>query len=54
MMGYHTLQDILAEKPGVIFTQEGFDYNWLGELSKFLSKHQLLYLLQPLPGKSAQ
>jgi DNA-directed RNA polymerase alpha subunit len=52
-MGYKTLGEILQDTPEVLLKKEGFNYNWLGELSKFLSEHQLIHLLQPLPGKSA-
>jgi hypothetical protein len=53
-MGYHTLNDIIGESPEHLFNKPDFNYNWLGELVEFLSKHQLLYLFQPLPGRSPE
>ena len=51
-MGFETIADILAVQPMILVEKEGFNYNWLGELVKFLTKHKLLYLLQPLPGNN--
>jgi hypothetical protein len=51
-MEFETIADVLAIEPMELVNREGFNYNWLGELVKFLSKHKLLYLLQPLPGNN--
>jgi arsenate reductase-like glutaredoxin family protein len=50
-MGFCTLDDILQITPEALVNTDGFDYNWLGELVKFLSKNELLHLLQATPGK---
>lgn len=51
-MNFVTLGDILATPPAALLEKEGFNYNWLGELVKFLNSQKLLHLLQPLPGSS--
>ncbi|MDN5288972.1 MAG: hypothetical protein JWR38_5246 [Mucilaginibacter sp.] len=51
LMGYQTLQDIVDTVPEDLFNKDNFTYTWLGELSKFLIKHQILYLLQPAGGR---
>ena len=51
-MEFETIADILAVEPMALVDKEGFDYNWLAELVKFLNGHKLLYLLQPLPGNN--
>lgn len=50
-MGFYKLEDILILTPAEIMAKPGFTYSWLGELSDFLTKHDLLHLLQPIPGK---
>jgi hypothetical protein len=51
-MGFETIAGVLATDPAELVTKDGFNYNWLGELVRFLTKHELLDLLQPLPGKT--
>ncbi|WEA00721.1 hypothetical protein [Mucilaginibacter sp. SJ] len=51
-MGFETIEEITDISPELLINWKGFDYNWLGELIRFLSKHQLLEVLQPLPGSS--
>jgi hypothetical protein len=48
-MGFNTLKDILILTPDQLITTDGFNYNWLGQLVRFLSENKLLYYLQPLP-----
>lgn len=50
-MGYHTIQEIIDTRPEDLFHKNDFSYTWLGELSKFLIKHEILHLLQPAGGK---
>ena len=50
-MGFVKLEDILVFSPEELIAKPGFTYHWLGELSDFLTKNDLLYLLQPTPGK---
>lgn len=52
LMGFRTLEDIVFMLPEQLIDRKGFSYSWLGELSAFLDEKGLLYLLQPLPGKS--
>ncbi|MET3982025.1 hypothetical protein ABIB62_004641 [Mucilaginibacter sp. UYP25] len=52
LMGFKTLEDIVFVLPEQLIRKKGFSYSWLGELSAYLDKKGLLYLLQPLPGKS--
>ncbi len=52
VMGFRTLEDIIFLLPEELLRRDGFSYTWLGELSRFLDRKGLLYLLQPLPGKS--
>jgi hypothetical protein len=51
-MEFEKINDILAVAPMELVEKKGFNYNWLGELVTYLSKHGLVYLLQPLPGKN--
>jgi len=51
-MGFTTLEDILVLNPEELLKRSGFSFEWLGELSNFLNKHQLLHLLQPVPGRN--
>lgn len=51
VMGYGTLAEIIATPPAEIMAKKGFTYDWLAELSEFLDKNGLLYLLQPIPGR---
>jgi hypothetical protein len=51
-MGFNTIADMLAIEPMELVNKEGFNYNWLSELVKLLNEHELLYLLQPLPGNN--
>lgn len=53
LMGYKTLRDIGNEEPGQLLMAPGFSYHWLAELSSFLAKEKLLYLLQPLQGSNS-
>lgn len=50
-MGYQTIQEIIDAKPENLFNKDDFSYTWLGELSRFLIKHQILHLLQPAGGR---
>lgn len=50
-MGYQTIQEIIDARPEDLFNKDDFSYTWLGELSKFLIKHQILHLLQPTGGR---
>lgn len=52
VMEFGTIKEILAIDPKELVAMEGFNYNWLCELVTFLNKHQLVHLLQPVPGKS--
>lgn len=52
MMGFDTLEDVVFILPEQLIQKKGFNYSWLGELSTYLDDQGLLYLLQPLPGKS--
>jgi len=54
LMEYTTLKDLIEASPQEMFDKSGFNYNWLGELVEFLSENQLIYLLQPLPGRSPE
>jgi hypothetical protein len=51
-MAFGTIAEILKVDPVDLLKRDGFNYNWLGELIEFLTKHQLLHILQPIPGKS--
>jgi hypothetical protein len=51
-MGLETLADIVLILPEELINRNGFSYTWLGQLSAYLDKNGLLYLLQPLPGKN--
>ena len=51
-MGFATLEEILVLSPEELLVRPGFTYHFLGELSDFLNKHQLLHLLQSTPGRS--
>jgi hypothetical protein len=51
-MGFKKLKDILFILPEELIAKSGFTYTWLGELSVYLDKNGLLYLLQPLPGRN--
>jgi hypothetical protein len=50
VMKFGSLADIVATPPEEIRQRTGFDYTWLGELVRLLSKAKLLHLLQPIPG----
>jgi hypothetical protein len=50
-MGYQNIQAIIDARPEDLFNKDDFSYTWLGELSKFLIKHQILHLLQPAGGR---
>jgi hypothetical protein len=52
LMGFQTLLEITQTEPDVLLQNECFDYNWFGELVKFLIDKKLLYLLQPTPGNN--
>lgn len=45
-MNLSTLNDITSLLPERLINKEGFNYNWLGELSAYLDKRGLLHLLQ--------
>jgi len=49
-MGFRTLADILALPAQELRDREGFSYRWLEELVSVLTSHNMLHLLQPLPG----
>ena len=51
-MGYKTIQEIIDTRPEKLLANENFSYTWLGELSEFMMKHDILHLLQPATGKS--
>lgn len=51
-MGFKKLEDIVFLLPEQLLRRDGFTYTWLEELSAYLDGKGLLYLLQPLPGKS--
>jgi hypothetical protein len=46
-MGFKQLQDIIDTPVAALLRKEDFNYEWLGELSKFLAAQNLLDLLQP-------
>lgn len=50
LMGFHNLGEIMDTPVSVMIKKEDFNFNWLGELAKFLSERGMLNLLQPLPG----
>ena len=50
-MGFEKLEDILLLQPEDLMAKPGFNYRWLGELSDFLTKNDLIHLLQPTPGR---
>jgi hypothetical protein len=52
LMGFMTIGDALSLKPRDLSKRKEFSYTWLGELTDLLSMHQLLHLLQPLPGNN--
>jgi hypothetical protein len=52
-MGFRTLENIVFILPEDLIIKEHFSYTWLEELSIYLDKRGLLYLLQPLPGKNS-
>ena len=49
-MGFRTLSDILALPANELRERKGFNYLWLEELISLLDKHNILHLLQPIPG----
>lgn len=51
-MGYATLRQVIATEAAILQKKEGFTYSWLGELTEFLLKHNLLHLLQPTQGNN--
>ena len=51
-MGFQTLLEITETAPEVLLKNEDFDYNWFGELVRFLMDRKLLYKLQPTPGNN--
>ncbi|SDD99636.1 hypothetical protein SAMN05216464_103279 [Mucilaginibacter pineti] len=53
-MGFKTLKDILVLTPKQLISKDGFNYNWLGDLVKYLSGNGLLHYLQPLPGREKE
>ena len=52
LMGFQTLLEITQTAPEALLKNEDFDYNWFGELVKFLMDKKMLYLLQPTPGNT--
>lgn len=50
-MKFGKLEDIVFIRPEKLINTTGFSYSWLKELSEFLDKRGMLYLLQPIPGK---
>lgn len=51
-MGFRTLTEITETAPEALIKNEGFDYNWFGELVTFLIDKKMLYKLQPTPGNN--
>lgn len=51
-MGFEKLEDICFMLPEQLVAKPGFTYEWLSELITYLNERQLLYLLQPIPGKN--
>ncbi len=51
-MGFQNLGEITKLTSAALIQKKEFSYQWLAELSAYLGKHQLLYLLQAIPGKS--
>lgn len=51
-MGFNRIEEIIREDPGQLLARPGFTYEWLAELSTYLSKNKLLYKLQPIPGSN--
>ncbi|PWK72911.1 hypothetical protein LX99_04241 [Mucilaginibacter oryzae] len=51
-MGFGTLQEIIATDAAELFRKDGFNYNWFGELIRYLTEKGLANLLQPLPGRN--
>ena len=49
-MGFNNLAEVLCVTAEDLIRREGFSYQWLAELSSFLSSKGILYLLQPIPG----
>jgi hypothetical protein len=52
IMKLHTISEIVDILPEELFNRKGFSYTWLGELTEFLRRHNMLYLLQPAGGRS--
>ena len=50
--GFDTLETILVCPPVDLLKKKDFSYEWLAELTAFLSERGLLHLLQTIPGKS--
>jgi len=46
IMHFSTLNDVTTIQPEQLINKKGFSYSWLGELSAYLDKKGLLYLLQ--------
>jgi hypothetical protein len=49
-MGFGTLKQILLRSPAELIAPDGFNYNGLGMMVRYLSANKLLHFLQPLPG----
>ena len=52
LMGFERIEDILKTPPEVLLHKDEFTYDWLGELSRFMTAQKLLPLLQPRPGSN--
>ena len=52
LMGFERIEDIVKTPTDVLLCKEEFTYDWLGELSTFMSNQELLHLLQPRPGSN--
>ena len=48
LMGYKSIYQIILMEPKEIIAQKAFTYEWLSELTEFMSKQGVLHLLQPL------
>jgi hypothetical protein len=53
LMGFRILNDIIRTPPEVLVNKTDFNFDWLGELSRFMRMHKLLHILQPIPGSNS-
>jgi hypothetical protein len=52
LMGFDNIQAIIKTPAEILLSKEEFNYDWLGELSRFMTSQKLLHLLQPTPGNN--